>query len=199
MKPIDLASEAVHEMRKPLVRAIEAIGMSESLDNVLDIESLSQTMKTMDYIIEFVDIMTDPPIIEIADMGRALHVAVEQMRETTPTVVFQEKLSTVYLSMDGRWIRRLAELLLEQAAKARAVVFIALSTNEDQIIVSIGDEVSVEAHNQADEIQIKRPGGELSAALLICDQIVKTHGGRLWLSRPADLVNFNCSLPIKNV
>ena len=198
MEPIDLASEAAHEMRKPLVRAIEAIGMSESLDKVLNIETLSQTIKTMDYIIEFVDIVTDLPIVEIADMGRALHAAVKQMGETIPTVVFQEKLPTVYLSMNGRWIRRLAELLLEQAAKAREVVFIALSTNESQIVVSIGDEVLIEVHDQADEIQIKRPGGELSAALLICDQIVKTHGGRLWLSRPAHLVNFNFSLPIKN-
>lgn len=196
MESVDLAREAAHEMRKPLVRAIEAVGLSESLDEVLNIENLSQTIKMMDYILEFVEIATEPSTVDVADMGQALHIAVEQVGTTESTVVFQEQLPSVQLSINGRWIRRLAELLLEQASKSRSIVFISLSADENQVIVSIGDEISAEAHN--DEIEMELPGGELSATLLVCDQIVKTHGGRLWLSRPKHLVHFNFSLPIKN-
>lgn len=101
MESVDLAREAAHEMRKPLVRAIEAIGLSESLDEVLNIENLSQTIKMMDYILEFVEIATEPSTVDVADMGQALHIAVEQVGTTESTVVFQEQLPSVQLSING--------------------------------------------------------------------------------------------------
>ena len=207
-----MVEEVGHALRSPLVRAIDAKGSGDSLDEVLDEAALWHALTVVDYVIEFVRSVLDGLMLDVENVMIPLHIALERVKGVYPQIVFGENLQSAWGSMDGRLIARVTEVLLKQFVETYFVpgmssgetppVFLSvlLDTQRNEVIVSIGEEQAGSCRDQVVDFPSVLLRGKLSAALLFCNQVVEMHKGRqVWASQSHNSevgVNFHFSLPI---
>ena len=146
MRTVELVKEVGHELRKPVIRAIEAFEIPVSLDEVLDAGTLWQLLGTIDYVLEFIRVVTQGPAFDTEEVTVPVHVALGRVKKAHPQIAVQENLASARGYMDGRLIARLTEVLLEQVIEAQSSesceIFVTTSVDStrNEIIVSIGDQ-----------------------------------------------------------
>ncbi len=214
MRTADLVGEIGHDLRKPVVRAIETLQEGDSLDKVLDAATLRELLGTIDFALEFIEVVTQEPAFKTVEISVPVRVALERVKTAHPQITFQDNILPAHGYIDGRMIARLTELLLKQAIEAHSSesceIFVSVSVDatRNEIVVSIGDQDIGFPPKQSDTFgaqatQVATPRsmlkGKLSAVLLVCDQIVRVHRGQLELTGGLESKsNFRFSLPSQN-